>query len=316
MVTGATSFAAIGPWARSAPQHAPARLGARRAGAFAPRIAPGAATIRRVVRAVRPGDLADLLGADPSGEDTPAVDGKATRGSRTAQGPAAHLLAAFTGSGRNVTQPRVPDKTNDITCFEALLTPFDLEGTTVTAVAPHTQRAHARFPVETEKAHYAVTVKRNHKGLFEQLSALPWVRATKRFCDRTWGHGRLEIRVVQTLTVSGLGLALDFPHAAQVARVARHRTDLKTGNRTRGTAYVTTDLTSGQASPERIAKIIRSQWGIENRLHFVRDTSFHKDASKIRTGHGPENMATLHSFAINRLRVAGHTNIATAITVR
>jgi hypothetical protein len=52
---------------------------------------------------------------------------------------------------------------------------------------------------------------------------------------------------------------------------------------------------------------------IENRLHFVRDTAFHKDASKIRTGHSPENMATLRSFAINQLRTAGHTNIAAGL---
>ncbi len=73
------------------------------------------------------------------------------------------------------------------------------------------------------------------------------------------------------------------------------------------------DLTSRQASPQRIAKIIRSQWVIENRLHFVRDTTFAEDASKIHTGHGPDNMATLRSFAINHLRNAGHTNIAAGI---
>ncbi|WP_251059244.1 transposase, partial [Streptomyces sp. ISL-87] len=52
--------------------------------------------------------------------------------------------------------------------------------------------------------------------------------------------------------------------------------------------YVITDLTSRQASPERIAKILRAHWVIENRLHFVRDTAFREDASKIRTGHSPE----------------------------
>jgi hypothetical protein len=45
---------------------------------------------------------------------------------------------------------------------------------------------------------------------------------------------------------------------------------------------------------------------IENRLHFVRDTTFAEDASKIRTGYRPQNMATLRSFAINILRTAGH----------
>ncbi|MFI0716857.1 hypothetical protein ACH4SK_41065 [Streptomyces inhibens] len=67
---------------RSAPQDALARLGVR--------IAPSAATIRRVLNAVCPGGLADLLGADPAGDDTLAVDGKSAHGSRTADSPAAH----------------------------------------------------------------------------------------------------------------------------------------------------------------------------------------------------------------------------------
>ncbi|MFE7394780.1 hypothetical protein [Streptomyces sp. NPDC057582] len=74
-----------------------------------------------------------------------------------------------------------------------------------------------------------------------------------------------------------------------------------------------TDLTSRQASPGRLAKIVRSQWTIENRLHFVRGTTLAEDASKVRTGHGPENMATLRSIAINRLRAAGHANIAAGL---
>ncbi|GAU71391.1 Clp family protein [Streptomyces sp. NBRC 110611] len=49
---------------------------------------------------------------------------------------------------------------------------------------------------------------------------------------------------------------------------------------------------------------------IENRTHLVRDTTFTEDTSKIRTGHGPDNMATLRSFAINQLRATGRTNIA------
>ncbi|KPI17091.1 transposase, IS4 family protein [Actinobacteria bacterium OV450] len=38
----------------------------------------------------------------------------------------------------------MPDKTNEITGFAALLAPFDLTGTVVTADALHTQREHAK----------------------------------------------------------------------------------------------------------------------------------------------------------------------------
>jgi hypothetical protein len=115
---------------------------------------------------------------------------------------------------------------------------------------------------------------------------------------------------VRTLTVTGLGL--DFPHVAQAAKIHRHRTDLKTGKITRETVYTITDLPAPAASPQAIGQLARSHWGIEA-VHHVRDTTFGEDASKIRTGHGPENMATLRSFAISTLRAAGHHSIAAGL---
>ena len=120
VLTGARSLAAIGQWAKNAPQDTLARLGARTTTVFHVRIAPSAATIRRILNAACPGGLADLLGTDPAGSDTLAVDGKSARGSRHGDTPAAHLLAAITGAGLTVTQLRVPGKTNEITCFDAL----------------------------------------------------------------------------------------------------------------------------------------------------------------------------------------------------
>ena len=177
-----------------------------------------------MLNAACPGGLADLLGSDPAGAETLAVDGKSARGSRHGEIPAAHLLAAVTGAGLTVTQLRVPDKTNEITCFDALLGRYDLTGVTVTADALHCQRDHARFLVEENKAHHAFAVKRNQKNVHRQLAALPWAKARAKFYDRTAAHGRLETRVVQALTISELGV--DFPHAVQVAKTVRHRIQL------------------------------------------------------------------------------------------
>jgi hypothetical protein len=58
---------------------------------------------------------------------------------------------------------------------------------------------------------------------------------------------------------------------------------------------------------------VQSAERTENRLHFVRDTTFREDASKVRTGHGPENMATLRNLAINTMRAAGHRNVAAGL---
>ncbi|WP_282697658.1 transposase [Streptomyces sp. CC208A] len=89
--------------------------------------------------------------------------------------------------------------------------------------------------------------------------------------------------------------------------------DTASGRCTRETVYAITDLTSAEASPQRISRLARSQWTIENRLHHVRDTTFAEDASKIRTGHGPANLATLRNLAINALRDAGHRSIAAGL---
>ncbi|WP_327240612.1 transposase family protein [Streptomyces sp. NBC_01318] len=92
VVAGAKSFAAIGPWATEALQDILARLGARTATVFALRVAPSGATIRRVIQRTCSGGRADLLGCDPAGADTLAVDGKSARGSRHETTPAAHLI--------------------------------------------------------------------------------------------------------------------------------------------------------------------------------------------------------------------------------
>ncbi|GAA1181237.1 hypothetical protein GCM10009664_54230 [Kitasatospora gansuensis] len=215
-------------------------------------------------------------------------------------------MAAMTGDGRTVTQLRVPSKTNEITCFTAMLAPYDLAGVTVTADGLHTQRAHVRLLVEEKKAHYLLVVKANQPELHRTLRSLPWKDVTARRYDREASYGRRETRVTRAVT----GLGLDFPHAVQAARILRYRTDLKAGTVSRQILYAISDLTSQQASPQRLGTLARSQWTIENRLHFVPDTAFAEDASKIRTGHGPENMATIRNLAINTLRQQGHCNIA------
>ncbi|MFD7284241.1 ISAs1 family transposase [Streptomyces sp. NPDC059862] len=310
VLAGARSYLAIGQWARHAPQDTLARLGVRAAGALGVRRAPSGSTIRRIVTLVCPGGLADLLGCDPAGAAHLAVDGKCARGSRTDAAPAAHLLSAVLADGRTVSQLRVPDKTTEVTGFTHLLAPFDLAGVVVTADALHTHRDHARWLVEEKKAHYVLVVKRNQPTLHDALRSLPWKEVTARRYEREAGHGRRETRSVRTLTITDLNL--DFPHVAQAAKIHRHRTDLKTGKITRETVYTITDLPARTASPQAIGQLTRSQWGIEA-VHHIRDTTFGEDASKIRTGHGPANMATLRSFAISTLRAAGHRSIAASL---
>lgn len=56
----------------------------------------------------------------------------------------------------------------------------------------------------------------------------------------------------------------------------------------------------------------RGHWGIENRLHYVRDVTLGEDANRSRTGSGPQVLATLRNLAISKLRLDEVTNIAAA----
>ena len=54
-------------------------------------------------------------------------------------------------------------------------------------------------------------------------------------------------------------------------------------------------------------------WGIEDRLHWVRDLDFGEDRSQVRTASGPRIMASLRNLAITILRLSGAASIAAAL---
>src|SRR3954471_20673878 len=61
-----------------------------------------------------------------------------------------------------------------------------------------------------------------------------------------------------------------FPHAAQLIRT---RTDRMTGKRSREVVYAVTSLDHYQADPGLVADWLQQHWGVENRVHYVRDVT-------------------------------------------
>lgn len=55
---------------------------------------------------------------------------------------------------------------------------------------------------------------------------------------------------------------------------------------------------------ELFAGAIREHWPIENRPHWMLDVVFHEDLSRLRSGQGPHNMATVRHIALDLLRGA------------
>jgi len=120
------------------------------------------------------------------------------------------------------------------------------------------------------------------------------------------GHGRIEYRTLEAS--SRLAGNYDWPSIGQVCRVTR---TVKVGNKfTTDTAYLVTSLTHQQASAKQLLELNRGHWGIENRLHWVRDVTFGEDASQTRAGAIPQNVAAIRNAAISAIRFAGLKGIA------
>jgi predicted transposase YbfD/YdcC len=320
---GMRSFVAIAQWARDSIETCPQlreHLGIVRA--------PAESTIRRTLQRVDAHELDLLLGRWAQQRTRPrqgfravAVDGKTLRGSGSADaGTQRHLLAAFDHTyGVVLGQVDVAAKTNEVPMLPVLLDGIDIRGAVITADALHAVRSHAVY-LHERGAHYVLTVKANQAALRKQLARLPWGQVSVAHRGQEHAHGRRETRTVKTVAVAAPagpgGRGLLFPHAAQAIKITRTRTQLtraKTIKRTVETVYAITSLDARDTTGAQIGGFVRTHWGIENRLHYVRDTTWDEDRSQVRTANGPQVMASLRNLAITILRLAGELNIAAAL---
>jgi predicted transposase YbfD/YdcC len=192
-------------------------------------------------------------------------------------------------------------QTNEIGTFIPLLENIDIQGKDITVDALLTQRKLASFVVE-RKAHYHFTVKGNQNTLKNDIALLFENRKKPDFIEITPpDHGRIETRRIWCS--AALNEYLDFPHVGQVFLIEREALYKKTGKITHEVALGVTSRTPEQASPERILKLNRGHWTIENRCHYVIDWNFDEDRSRIRTGYGPENVTRLRRFACNVIQL-------------
>ena len=161
--------------------------------------------------------------------------------------------------------------------------------------------------------HYFFVVKENQPALREDLIVL--------FADPPWGepmpaalrfgreHGREELRLLRSS--AALTDYTDWPGLATACMLQRVVT--RAGTTTYAERYAVTSLRPAQATAAQRLQVWRGHWGIENRLHWVRDVTLGEDRCQVRTGHGPQVLAAVRNTVIGILRRAGQANIAAAL---
>lgn len=99
-----------------------------------------------------------------------------------------------------------------------------------------------------------------------------------------------------------------------MARVGRLEREVTIGGEsTVEVAYLITSVPPGEAGAADLLGWLRGHWGIENRLHYVRDATMGEDANRTRSGSAPQVLAALRNLAISKLRLDGVTNVAAAL---
>jgi predicted transposase YbfD/YdcC len=248
------------------------------------------------------------------GQQIVAIDGKTLRRSHdrgAGKGPL-HLVSAWaTEAGLVLGQVATAEKSNEITAIPALLKLLALEGATVTIDAMGCQTAIARQLVE-QGADYVLALKDNHEHLHDRarlafLDVAPAAGTTLHLADVVphttveKGHGRIERRRCRAIGDPDYLDYLDPDHAwPNLQSVVCIESTRRIGD------TVSTEtrhyLSSLPANAARLSHVVRSHWGVENRLHWVLDLAFHEDSSRIHADHAPENLAIIRHIALNLLR--------------
>ena len=281
---------------------------------------PHQTTYERILAALDIDELEQVTGnffaQQLSDNVTITLDGKVLRGTiPPGETQGVHLLAAYVpDQGVVLMQVEVDGKANEITAAPQLLEAVDLRDCVVTGDAMFTQQTLCDqivlaggdylFPVKDNHP----TMRRTIADLFMPAPVTPG-QGVVRLPETTTqtlssGHGRIEQRY---LTVSSqLNDYLDWPHLGQVFRLQRVIQHTRTGKLTYQVVFGITSLTAEDCSPERLMHLLRTHWHIENRLHFVRDVTFHEDACPIRLTKRQRILACLNNLVIGLIRQFNH----------
>jgi predicted transposase YbfD/YdcC len=203
-------------------------------------------------------------------------------------------------------QTAVDEKENEITAVPKLLDMLDLEGAVVTVDALNTQKTTAAR-ITGAGGDCVMAVKDNHPALHERITVNMDDLIRDKFPDTAHtiddttegGHGRIDRRVVYATESTGFLTRQqrdDWPGIKSVVVDSTRKLRDKTEKFRR--CYIS----SLPADAAELGRLIRGHWGIENGQHWCLDTGFREDDSRVRAGHGDENLAAVRRIALNLLK--------------
>src|SRR5712692_1547501 len=216
------------------------------------------------------------------------------------------MVSAWTAQNRLGLGPlKTEEQSNEMTTIPELLQVLDLQECLVTLDAMGGQKAMAHQMVEQD-ADDVLALKQNQGTLYEAVEPrCPTAHNTpgegsdlQSYETQDERQGRVEIRRHWTTeALEGLEQQAAWAKLRCIGMVESER--YLNGHVTIEQRYYMASI-ENDAKP--FAQAVRTHWGIENCVHWVRDIAFREDESRVRVGHAPENLAVLRHIALNLLR--------------
>jgi predicted transposase YbfD/YdcC len=154
---------------------------------------------------------------------------------------------------------------------------------------------------------YLGALKGNQSGLLRAVKEN--FQAEESIKQVNKGHGRIEKRTVSiSQNLNGIP---NFPGLKTLIRVVSER-QVHRANIIEASTEIRYYVASFMETASAFADRIRGYWGVENKVHYVRDVTQGEDASRIRTTPLIQIFAIVRNFALNLYRDNGSRNMAQA----
>lgn len=249
------------------------------------------------------------------------IDGKCLRGTNQGrQGAAAkvYLLRAWVKeAGLTIAQIPCGEKSGELTNLGPLLGSLNLEGNLITidAMGTHPEVAEQ---IHVGGADYVLCLKKNQPQAFAEVQAhfiqlnqidpaLPTapLPPTPAGYDRNetveLSHGRYEQRITTTTGDLDWFTRSWKWHGLQSITEIRRLTH-RNGPREALSEEVHYYLSSLPPEAERLAKVVRGHWAVENTCHHVLDMTFGEDHCQVQDAHAAQNLSLLREMAAKVIR--------------
>lgn len=238
-----------------------------------------------------------------------AIDGKTlcNSGDNFDKTSPLHIVHAFaTENDLLLGQIATDAKSNEITAIPELLKLLNIKNNVITIDAIGCQTEIAK-QIREQDGDYVIALKGNQGTLhaeavnfFQQAMEVTPEEADCDFASMIEkNRGRIEERQVWACSLDWLDIEQVERWTDLKSLVCVKSTRTQKGKTSVEYRYYMSSL---KTTVQRLAEIIRTHWGIENKLHWHLDVTFGEDLCKVRKDDAAENFSLVKKMALNLLK--------------